>query len=446
MIPPGWPSDEILKQLTLKSSGQFIYASVVAKYVKSSRHRPNHRLDVVLNLRPASRDLPFTELDALYTHIFSSVDDIEHALNIISFRIIFQKLPWIHAIEDIFQLDAGEVAILLCDLASVIVCEGLGRQRQLKILHASLVDYLLDSARSKEYFIDTTTRCADHIAACFQFLSDGKCQDPLISRRAMWYFQEYHLSLDLTEPLYNAIRGFSISRIYNSVLTIEPVHSQTISLQIVTLNFLPSLFKFLKKSNSAQYLELYQHHQSQYDFILRENIKACSPESPASLVFALVTIYRELPIGAFHKGFGLFDSTHFADRTSTALQLDVLTRAHLGYLEYLSDFLRNPERSRNAVPDRSYMHRQRSTAYFIFAIMRHLHRRPLLECRRSNVRGENIRRGSGTAESLGRTLGDRALRLGYGSDVQYPMASSRKLVSSIRRPTTSFIFIGPTLT
>ncbi|KAF5314313.1 hypothetical protein D9619_011751 [Psilocybe cf. subviscida] len=72
MIPLSWPSDDIVQQLTRKSSGQFIYASVVAKYVKSSRHRPHHRLDIVLNLRPASRDLPFSELDALYAHIFSA--------------------------------------------------------------------------------------------------------------------------------------------------------------------------------------------------------------------------------------------------------------------------------------------------------------------------------------------------------------------------------------
>ncbi|KAF5314822.1 hypothetical protein D9619_007208 [Psilocybe cf. subviscida] len=126
MIPPDWPSDNILKKLVLKSSGQFIYASVVAKYVKSSRHRPHHRLDVVLNLRPASKDLPFSELDALYTHIFSSVDDIERVLNILSF---------------------------------CIMCINGGLQ--LKILHASLVDYLVDSARSREYCIKASKRYTD---------------------------------------------------------------------------------------------------------------------------------------------------------------------------------------------------------------------------------------------------------------------------------------------
>ncbi|KAF5314306.1 hypothetical protein D9619_011758 [Psilocybe cf. subviscida] len=183
MIPPNWPSDDIVKEITRKSSGQFIYASVVAKYVKSYRHRPHHRLDVVLNLRPASRDLPFSELDALYTHLFSSVDDIKRVLDVISFDIIFQNSgPSIDDIEHVLQLDAGEVAISLCDLVSVIgheehPCSGM----QLKILHASLVDYLLDCTRSKEYFIDIRKRCVDHVAACFQFLSCplSRPSDPL---------------------------------------------------------------------------------------------------------------------------------------------------------------------------------------------------------------------------------------------------------------------------
>ncbi|KAF5327343.1 hypothetical protein D9619_004191 [Psilocybe cf. subviscida] len=174
MIPPDWPSGDIVKELTRKSSGQFIYASVVAKYVKSSRHRPHHRLDVVLNLKPATGNLPFSELDGLYTHIFSAVDNIERVLDIIGFEILFLFPATVVAIENILRLDAGEVAILLCDLASMISFEEAPFQGlRLKILHASLADYLLDSARSKEYFIDLTARFAGYTADCILFLSSA---------------------------------------------------------------------------------------------------------------------------------------------------------------------------------------------------------------------------------------------------------------------------------
>ncbi|KAF5325296.1 hypothetical protein D9619_009546 [Psilocybe cf. subviscida] len=198
MIPPDWPSDDIVKEITRKLQESHLgssYMPLLSRNVKSSRHRPHHRLDVVLNLRPASRDLPFSELDALYTHIFSSVDDIERVLDVISFQITFQTWATVDDIERILRLDTGEVAILLCDLAFVIGYDDFSRNnRRLKVLHASLTAYPLDSARSKEYFIDTTKRGADHVVDCLRFLSsiDLQYQDYSIEsvRTAMYCFTE----------------------------------------------------------------------------------------------------------------------------------------------------------------------------------------------------------------------------------------------------------------
>ncbi|KAF5314467.1 hypothetical protein D9619_011740 [Psilocybe cf. subviscida] len=339
-IPPNWPSDDKVKEITRKSSGQFIYASVVAKYVKSSRHRPHHRLDVVLKLRPALRDLPFSELDAFYAHILSGVDDIERVLDVISFHILMWESR-IDTIETILQLDAGEIAILLCDLAPLIDLVHGG----LKILHASLVDYLLDGARSKEYFIDATKRLPDHVADCFQFLSYGQYEDTLKepARLAMFYFTRKHLSLDLTEHLYNAIKGFSISRIYNAIINVKSGRDQRSLLVSLVFGFLPALFKFLKRLDSAKCLKLYRYHQSEYDLFLRENLKACLRDDTTSVVFAQVMSYRELPIGAFHEHFGFVKKTN---RALVVLQLNDIRNHGRDYLEYLSNFLRDPKRSR----------------------------------------------------------------------------------------------------
>ncbi|KAF9472074.1 hypothetical protein BDN70DRAFT_972752, partial [Pholiota conissans] len=67
LIPETWPSESDVKTLVQKSSGQFIYASQVVKYISNPNDRPSRRLDVIMGLRPARRDLPFAELDALYT-------------------------------------------------------------------------------------------------------------------------------------------------------------------------------------------------------------------------------------------------------------------------------------------------------------------------------------------------------------------------------------------
>ncbi|KAJ7246162.1 hypothetical protein B0H12DRAFT_768641 [Mycena haematopus] len=46
-IPSPWPSDNVLKELVWKSSGYFIYASTIIKFVDDKNYRPTERLAVV---------------------------------------------------------------------------------------------------------------------------------------------------------------------------------------------------------------------------------------------------------------------------------------------------------------------------------------------------------------------------------------------------------------
>ncbi|KAF8954463.1 hypothetical protein BDZ97DRAFT_1595297, partial [Flammula alnicola] len=71
LIDSSWPAEDVAKNIVEKSSGQFIYASVVINFVSSSRHHPVQRLEVVRGIRLARLDTPFAQLDALYIHIFS---------------------------------------------------------------------------------------------------------------------------------------------------------------------------------------------------------------------------------------------------------------------------------------------------------------------------------------------------------------------------------------
>ncbi|KAF8959316.1 hypothetical protein BDZ97DRAFT_1610639, partial [Flammula alnicola] len=71
LIDSSWPPKDVAENIVEKSSGQFIYASVVINFVSSSRHHPVQRLEIVRGIRPARLDTPFAQLDALYMHIFS---------------------------------------------------------------------------------------------------------------------------------------------------------------------------------------------------------------------------------------------------------------------------------------------------------------------------------------------------------------------------------------
>ncbi|KAF9539659.1 hypothetical protein CPC08DRAFT_717422 [Agrocybe pediades] len=155
-----WPGERVIEKLVWKSSGQFIYAATVIRYVESTRHRPDHRLDTILNLRPVNGDHPFAELDALYTTILKSVSksvsDIEKVLDVLSLHLM--DLPQsicCSVIEKLLLYNEGEVETLFCDMGALVqVYKDRDDLLYLRFLHASLEEYLLDAARSKQYYIN----------------------------------------------------------------------------------------------------------------------------------------------------------------------------------------------------------------------------------------------------------------------------------------------------
>jgi hypothetical protein len=154
-IPTPWPSHEVRSTLVQKSSRQFIYAATVVKYISSNRHQPTRRLEVILGMQPPRNDRPFAELDALYMGILSSVEDIKATLRLLGVFILADLSPKTPEVVGEFMfLDPGEVECLLFDLASVIEC--VDKDTEIRMLHASFPDFLLDRSRSEEYYIGSS--------------------------------------------------------------------------------------------------------------------------------------------------------------------------------------------------------------------------------------------------------------------------------------------------
>jgi len=155
-IPSGWPSDNDIWRLVRKSSGQFIYASTVVNFVESTCHLPQDRLEVVLGLVTPEIATPFAELDALYNQMLSTVIQIEKALDIFMVLMSFWQLPPRPDILDHFlSYRAGQTRAILSDLHSILyVPPKENKKGRIRILHASLSDFLLDAKRSGRFFID----------------------------------------------------------------------------------------------------------------------------------------------------------------------------------------------------------------------------------------------------------------------------------------------------
>src|SRR5271168_2557695 len=145
-IPELWPTEELLETLVEKSSGQFIYAATVVKFVESNRHRPTARLKMILEMSPPGAVNPFAELDALYHHIFSSVDDIQLTLRVLGLYVMtpdFAEYLSSYAFmppELFLSLEEGDIQMALINLPSIVSYhESSGIY--VEILHASLVDF-----------------------------------------------------------------------------------------------------------------------------------------------------------------------------------------------------------------------------------------------------------------------------------------------------------------
>ena len=169
-LPTSWPSSEDIQQLVKKSSGQFIFASTVIKYVSSCRHWPPDRLNIIFGKSKPGQETPFAELDSLYHLILSSVADAEKLQDVLMFlvlRPLSQSLlfsMWTEMttlIEQFMFYRPGEIDIILADLHSIIYVPPLGNYvSELQFFHASLPDFLLDRSRSMDFFLDQDTAYA----------------------------------------------------------------------------------------------------------------------------------------------------------------------------------------------------------------------------------------------------------------------------------------------
>ncbi|KAJ3518265.1 hypothetical protein NMY22_g13766 [Coprinellus aureogranulatus] len=148
-LPSSWPSDQHIRILVEKASGQFVYAATVIRFVQSGPAPPQVQLDRVLNLPQVDMDVnPFAPLDALYTHILGcSPDPILAVRWITLFDMWLASSPAVFT-RQLLQDYPGHADYLLENLASLIgipSCNDL--ESGYTLHHKSLVDFLRDPRR-----------------------------------------------------------------------------------------------------------------------------------------------------------------------------------------------------------------------------------------------------------------------------------------------------------
>ena len=155
-LPSSWPKPHDVEVLVEKSSGQFIYAATVIRYITRGPHGHEKRLDVVLKLRsPDNSVTPFAMLDALYIQIFRSVgqDEIEKVMEVLGALIFLKEnIDKLEVLEEFFSYRPGELASIMGDMPALVHIPD-SRSESIKIYHASLPDFLLDPTRSQVFYL-----------------------------------------------------------------------------------------------------------------------------------------------------------------------------------------------------------------------------------------------------------------------------------------------------
>ena len=110
-----WPEEGVIDLLVQRSSGQFIYAATVLKFVGADFLSPTQQLALVLKPDPTA----FSDLDQLYTQILSVYPSAVNIVQVLGFIIGFDRsLP--DVIEDILEMEEGGLKLVLRGLSSLL--------------------------------------------------------------------------------------------------------------------------------------------------------------------------------------------------------------------------------------------------------------------------------------------------------------------------------------
>ncbi|KAJ7445938.1 hypothetical protein B0H11DRAFT_2249115 [Mycena galericulata] len=150
-----WPLSEVVDDLVEKSSGYFIYASTIIKYIDDKNFRPTERLEIILGIKERGLASPFDMLDQLYIRILSDVplDSRSQLLHILTFVGSGYLRMTLQHLEELLELQSGDVRLILRNLHSIITLPERDDWGIILVDHTSFLDFIHDLARSGPFYV-----------------------------------------------------------------------------------------------------------------------------------------------------------------------------------------------------------------------------------------------------------------------------------------------------
>ena len=175
-----WPCDEDLTTLTNKSSGLFIFASTLVRFIGSEHHEPNERLQLIVTTSDSTVHEGRAGIDPLYTqilvHAFSDVKDttvfanLRRVLGVVV--LAFNPLSRVQ-IAGILGVNTSLITRSLRHLHSVLFVPN-EDSKEIRVFHKSFPDFLQDRDRcfDPKFFIDSRVHHGDIALDCLELLKN----------------------------------------------------------------------------------------------------------------------------------------------------------------------------------------------------------------------------------------------------------------------------------
>ncbi|KAJ6490123.1 hypothetical protein C8R45DRAFT_826211, partial [Mycena sanguinolenta] len=165
-IPLLWPSPDVLEGLVSKSSGHFIYASTIIKFIDDKNYRPTERLAVVQDGATTESEAAFDPLDQLYMTILRSAPRQSQLIPILCAMANFDLA--VSMSDQLFGFADGDTRLILRGLHSVLRIPS-NDANPISSHHASFLDFLKDPSRSQNFYVGSLHHRMDLARSLLKF-------------------------------------------------------------------------------------------------------------------------------------------------------------------------------------------------------------------------------------------------------------------------------------
>ena len=153
-----WPPEGALDRLVQTSSGQFIYAATVVKFVGDRYAYPSSQLEIIFGIRRRTNNSsPFADLDQLYLEILVRQPDQDFLKTLLNFLClsIDHRVDRVELIRILLDMKREEFLAKIRGLHSLLdISDVPSRNIEVHPYHASFLEFLRDTRRSCQYQSD----------------------------------------------------------------------------------------------------------------------------------------------------------------------------------------------------------------------------------------------------------------------------------------------------